>query len=259
MVGHGDSTECLRAINVVKRFGHFEALREVSTTVSSHGTTAIIGPSGSGKTTLLRCLNGLERLDGGRIEVDGRTMPWSASTDTKRGRRKGEVSVDRTIFGFVFQHFNLWPHMTVLDNVTEGPVRVRKIERAVAEERGRELLARVGLVAKADQYPKRLSGGQQQRVAIARALAMEPQILLFDEATSALDPEMVGEVLVVMRDLALQGMTMVCVTHEIGFAREVAHKVIMMDEGVIVEEGEPAHVLESPESERTARFLSKVL
>ncbi|MFC0862344.1 amino acid ABC transporter ATP-binding protein [Sphaerimonospora cavernae] len=256
----GDSDRVsLRAVGVTKSFGRVEVLRGVSTDIPSHGTTAIIGPSGSGKTTFLRCLNGLELPDSGRIEVEGEIMPWSNGRPILGRRREREAARVRQEFGFVFQRFNLWPHMTALENVTEGPIRVRRMVAAEAKELGRSLLARVGLEQKIDEYPRRLSGGQQQRVAIARALAMEPKILLFDEATSALDPEMVGEVLEVMKDLAYQGMTMVCVTHEIGFAREVAHKVIMMDDGSIVEEGTPGEVFDTPKSDRTARFLSKVL
>lgn len=249
----------LRATGVCKSFGRVEVLHDISTEMPSHGTTAIIGPSGSGKTTFLRCLNGLELPSSGRIEVEGELVPWSDGRPAVGRRRERETVRVRQEFGFVFQRFNLWPHKTALENVTEGPMLVRGIAEDRARELGRSLLARVGLEQKVDDYPRRLSGGQQQRVAIARALAMEPKILLFDEATSALDPEMVGEVLQVMKDLALQGMTMVCVTHEMGFAREVARKVIMMDEGRIVEEGTPSEVFDSPTSDRTAQFLSKVL
>lgn len=225
----------------------------------SHGTTVIIGPSGSGKTTFLRCLNGLELPNRGRIEIEGELAPWSDGHPIVGRRRELDAVRVRQEFGFVFQRFNLWPHKTALENVIEGPLRVRKMPEDRAKELGRSLLTRVGLDQKVDEYPRRLSGGQQQRVAIARALAMEPKILLFDEATSALDPETVGEVLEVMKDLALQGMTMVCVTHEMGFAREVARKVIMMDEGRIIEEGTPTQLFDSPKSDRTAQFLSKIL
>lgn len=247
------------ARDVTKRFGRVEVLHGVSTEMPSHGTTAIIGPSGSGKTTFLRCLNGLEPPDTGTIEVEGEIVPWSDGRSILGRKREREAVRVRQKFGFVFQRFNLWPHKTALENVTEGPILVRRMPEAQAKELGQSLLARVGLGQKFDTYPRRLSGGQQQRVAIARALAMGPKILLFDEATSALDPEMVGEVLQVMKDLALQGMTMVCVTHEMGFAREVAQKVIMMDEGAIVEEGTPAELFDAPKNERTAQFLSKVL
>jgi polar amino acid transport system ATP-binding protein len=253
------SSALLRGVGILKRFGSSVVLNTVSLDVPSHGTTAIIGPSGAGKTTLLRCLNGLERPDSGRVEVDGKIMPWSFEYSCRESKRQELTALMRREFGFVFQRFNLWPHMTALENVIEGPLRVRRMERRDAIALGRELLSRVGLEVKADEFPKRLSGGQQQRVAIARALAMEPRILLFDEATSALDPEMVGEVLEVMRELALQGMTMICVTHEMAFAREVARKVIMMDDGCIIEEGEPGQVFDRPANERTARFLSKVL
>lgn len=249
----------LRATEVSKSFGRVQVLHSVSTDMPSHGTTAIIGPSGSGKTTFLRCLNGLELPNSGRIEVEGELAPWSDGRAILGRRREREAVLVRQEFGFVFQRFNLWPHKTALQNVIEGPMLVRGVPETKAKELGRALLTRVGLEQKINEYPRRLSGGQQQRVAIARALAMEPKILLFDEATSALDPEMVGEVLQVMKDLALQGMTMVCVTHEMGFAREVASKVIMMDEGRIVEEGTPIEVFDSPKSDRTAQFLSKIL
>lgn len=259
MTPGGSDRVSLRATGVCKSYGRVEVLHDVSTEMPSHGTTAVIGPSGSGKTTFLRCLNGLEMPNRGRIEVEGELAPWSDGRAIVGRRREQEAVRVRQEFGFVFQRFNLWPHKTALQNVTEGPILVRRMAEDQARELGRSLLARVGLEQKFDEYPRRLSGGQQQRVAIARALAMEPKILLFDEATSALDPEMVGEVLQVMKDLALQGMTMVCVTHEMGFAREVARKVIMMDEGRIVEEGTPTEIFDSPKSSRTAQFLSKVL
>lgn len=249
----------LKAVDVTKSFGPIEVLRKVSVDMPAYGTTAIIGPSGSGKTTFLRCLNGLETPDSGRIEVEGELAPWSNGQRIVGRKREREAARVRQEFGFVFQRFNLWPHKTALENVTEGQMVVRGVSELAAKELAESLLAKVGLEAKAHAYPHRLSGGQQQRVAIARALAMEPKILLFDEATSALDPEMVGDVLQVMKDLALQGMTMVCVTHEMGFAREVAEKVIMMDEGKVVEEGTPKDIFDSPQSDRTARFLSKIL
>ncbi len=249
----------LRATGVCKTFGRTEVLHHVSTEMPSHGTTVIIGPSGSGKTTFLRCLNGLELPTSGRIEVGGELAPWSDGHKIAGRKREREAARVRQEFGFVFQRFNLWPHKTALENVIEGPILVRGMAKERANELGHSLLTRVGLEQKITEYPRRLSGGQQQRVAIARALAMAPKILLFDEATSALDPEMVGEVLQVMKDLALQGMTMVCVTHEMGFAREVASKVIMMDHGRVVEEATPAEIFDSPKHDRTAQFLSKVL
>jgi polar amino acid transport system ATP-binding protein len=255
-----DAPVVLKASNVDKWFGRNQVLHSVSLAVASHGTTAIIGPSGSGKTTFLRCLNGLERPEQGRIEVAGRVVPWCPEGRVRNRHRQEAAEIRmRQEFGFVFQRFNLWPHMTALENVIEAPIRVKKMARDEATTLGMELLTRVGLQAKWNEYPRRLSGGQQQRVAIARALAMRPSILLFDEATSALDPEMVREVLDVMRELAREGMTMICVTHEMGFAREVARSILMMDEGRIVEEGPPEQVLGYPICERTARFLSKVL
>lgn len=249
----------LRASGICKTFHRTEVLHHVTTEMPSHGTSAIIGPSGSGKTTFLRCLNGLELPTSGRIEIEGEVAPWSDGRKIAGRKQEQAAARVRQEFGFVFQRFNLWPHKTALENVIEGPILVRGMAKEQAHELGLGLLARVGLESKVDAYPRRLSGGQQQRVAIARALAMEPKILLFDEATSALDPEMVGEVLQVMKDLALQGMTMVCVTHEMGFAREVASKVIMMDHGRIVEEGTPSEIFDSPQHNRTAQFLSKVL
>ena len=254
-----DGRVSLRATDITKSFGRTEVLHQVTTDMPSHGTTAIIGPSGSGKTTFLRCLNGLETPNSGRVEIEGQLAPWSDGQEIVGRRREREAARVRREFGFVFQRFNLWPQKTAIENVTEGPIAVRGMHPDEAMAMGHALLARVGMDWKADAYPNRLSGGQQQRVAIARALAMEPKILLFDEATSALDPEMVKEVLQVMKDLALQGMTMVCVTHEMGFAREVAEKVIMMDQGRIVEEGTPTELFDSPTNERTTQFLSMIL
>ncbi len=233
--------------SLTKSFGENRVLQGIDLTIEQREVVCIIGPSGSGKSTLLRCVNRLEEPTSGSIVVDGvEVCDPRCNLDTVR-----------TSMGMVFQQFNLFPHKTALGNVTLAPLTVRKQERAVAEAKGRELLARVGLSNKADAMPNELSGGQQQRVAIARALAMQPKVMLFDEATSALDPELVGEVLQVMRDLAGEGMTMMVVTHEMGFAREVADRVVFMDGGVIVEEGAPADVLERPRHERTQSFLAR--
>jgi ABC-type polar amino acid transport system ATPase subunit len=235
--------------HVRKAFGANEVLRDISFSVDPGEVCCIIGPSGSGKSTVLRCINRLVQIDGGDVVVDGLSVRDPAVKDVDLRRR----------IGMVFQQFNLFPHMTALDNVTLAPRKVRGLSRNQANEIGRALLAKVGLAEKADAYPAQLSGGQQQRVAIARALAMEPKVMLFDEATSALDPEITGEVLAVMRELAEEHTTMICVTHEMGFAREVGTHVIFMDDGVIVEEGPPAEVFEHPRAERTRTFLSRVL
>ncbi len=232
---------------LVKSFGDLEVLKGIDQNVDEGEVLCIVGPSGSGKSTMLRCINRLEEPTGGEIYIDGELI-----TDKNIDRI-------RTKMGMVFQQFNLFPHMSVLDNLTCGPVNVKKEDKAAAEEKAMKLLARVGLAEKADQFPRNLSGGQQQRVAIARALAMDPEVMLFDEPTSALDPEMVGEVLDVMKSLAKEGMTMVVVTHEMGFAKEVADKVIFMDGGYIVEQGTPEEVLSNPQMDRTKDFLSKVL
>ena len=232
---------------LVKSFGDLEVLKGIDQNVDEGEVLCIVGPSGSGKSTMLRCINRLEEPTGGEIYIDGELI-----TDKNIDRI-------RTKMGMVFQQFNLFPHMSVLDNLTCGPVNVKKEDKAAAEEKAKKLLARVGLAEKADQFPRNLSGGQQQRVAIARALAMDPEVMLFDEPTSALDPEMVGEVLDVMKSLAKEGMTMVVVTHEMGFAKEVADKVIFMDGGYIVEQGTPEEVLSNPQMDRTKDFLSKVL
>ena len=239
----------IRAVGLVKRYGDHTVLKGLDLDVAEGEVVCIIGPSGSGKSTLLRCLNLLERPTEGRVFLgeDEITAP-GAAVDRLRSR-----------LGMVFQSFNLFPHRTVLDNLTMAPVSVRGTNRAEARERGRALLARVGLADKADEHPARLSGGQQQRVAIARALAMDPEAMLFDEVTSALDPELVKDVLDVMRELAEGGMTMLVVTHEMGFAREVGDRLLFMDDGTIVEEGAPAAVLAAPREERTRRFLSRVL
>jgi polar amino acid transport system ATP-binding protein len=247
------------ARNIRKQYGANVVLRDVSLTVTPAETVCIIGPSGSGKTTFLRCLNRLEAIDGGTVSIAGETMgAQSAGGFFQRGRRR-ELARQRSEIGFVFQRFNLWPNRTVLDNITYGPRHVRGTGTAEAAAQARALLDKVGLADKAEAYPMQLSGGQQQRVAIARALAMQPRLMLFDEPTSALDPETVGDVLDVMRTLAREGMTMVVVTHEMGFAREVADRVIVMDGGVIVEEGVPEQVFTSPTSDRAREFLARVL
>jgi polar amino acid transport system ATP-binding protein len=250
----------LVASDVHKRFGSHEVLKGVSLDVRRGEVVCIIGPSGSGKTTFLRCLNHLERIDGGRIEIDGALVGYRERADgTLVEDSAAEVARKRAEIGFVFQRFNLWPHMTAVENIIEAPVHVRRESRRHAVAAAERLLARVGLADKCDAYPSKLSGGQQQRVAIARALAMRPKLMLFDEATSALDPETVGEVLAVMEELAAEGMTMVCVTHEMGFAREAADRIVMMDDGVILEEGSPAQFFSQPRHERTRQFLSKIL
>ncbi|MFF4834249.1 amino acid ABC transporter ATP-binding protein [Streptomyces sp. NPDC001315] len=245
--------------SVHKSFGPLEVLKGIDLAVRTGEVTVILGPSGSGKSTLLRTINHLEKVDRGAISVDGSLVGYRRSGDKLHELPEREVLKQRTQIGFVFQNFNLFPHLTVLDNVIEAPVSALKRPRRAAVETARRLLDRVGLADKADSYPSRLSGGQQQRVAIARALALEPKLLLFDEPTSALDPELVGEVLDVIKDLAHQGTTMIVVTHEIGFAREVADTVVFMDDGRIVEQGAPGDVLDRPRHERTQAFLSKVL
>jgi polar amino acid transport system ATP-binding protein len=238
-----------------KSFGAVEVLKGVSLNVERGGVIAIIGPSGSGKSTLLRCINLLEEPDRGQIRVGGREMKFGERRRSRASDR--ELAAFRAATGMVFQHFNLFPHMTALQNVTAGPVIVKRMARRAAEADGRELLAKVGLADKAEAYPTHLSGGQRQRVAIARALAMGPAVMLLDEVTSALDPELVGEVLSVIEKLAEEGMTMVIVTHEIGFAHEVADAVAFMSDGVIVELGPPAAVLDRPDNPRTRNFLAR--
>jgi glutamine transport system ATP-binding protein len=235
--------------NVSKHFGKTQVLHDIDLNISQGEVVVIIGPSGSGKSTLLRCINKLEEITSGELIVDG----------LKVNDPKVDERLIRQEAGMVFQQFYLFPHMTALENVIEAPVRVRNTKRARAVAEAEELLARVGLEDKRDTYPAKLSGGQQQRVAIARALAMKPALMLFDEATSALDPETVGDVLNVMKELALGGMTMIVVTHEMGFAREVGDRVVMMDDGRIIEEGTPQHFFEAPREERTKQFLSKIL
>jgi polar amino acid transport system ATP-binding protein len=249
----------VRAEGVHKRFGRLEVLKGISLHVRPGEVMCLLGPSGSGKSTLLRCINHLEKIDAGRLYVDGELVGYREAGDKLHELRDADVCRKRAEIGMVFQRFNLFPHMTVLENVTEAPVGVKGARRADAIARAEELLARVGLQDKLRNYPAQLSGGQQQRVAIARALAMEPKLMLFDEPTSALDPELVGDVLDAMRRLAADGMTMVVVTHEIGFAREVGDTLVFMDGGVVVETGNPRDVLANPRHERTRSFLSKVL
>ncbi|QLD13386.1 amino acid ABC transporter ATP-binding protein [Microbacterium oleivorans] len=249
----------VEAVGVHKRFGSNHVVRGIDLVVERGQVRCLLGPSGSGKSTFLRCINHLEKIDAGSISVDGELVGYRRAGDRLHELRDDEIARKRSDIGMVFQHFNLFPHMTVLENLIEAPVMVRRERATDAKERGRALLDRVGLADKADAYPRSLSGGQQQRVAIARALNMRPKLMLFDEPTSALDPELVGEVLDVMRDLADEGMTMIVVTHEIGFAREVADTVTFMDGGVVVESGPPAQVLGDPEHARTRAFLAKVL
>ena len=241
--------EVIRVEGLTKNFGQLQVLRGIDCSVKSKEVVCVIGPSGSGKSTFLRCLNGLEEASGGRVLVRGVSVHDNHT----------DVDALRSEIGMVFQRFNLFPHMTVLDNITLAPTKVRGVALETAREQARTLLIKVGLLDKIDAYPNQLSGGQQQRVAIARALAMQPAIMLFDEPTSALDPEMVGEVLGVMQTLAEEGMTMMVVSHEMGFARRVANRVLFMDEGVLVEEGTPEDIFDRPREERTRRFLSNIL
>ena len=249
----------VRAERVHKSFGNVEVLRGIDLEVQTGEVACIIGPSGSGKSTFLRCINHLEKISAGRLWVNGELVGYRQRGNRLYEMREREVAAQRRDIGMVFQRFNLFPHMTAAENVMEAPVQVKGLRKQEARERAAALLARVGLLDRMDAYPAQLSGGQQQRVAIARALAMEPTLMLFDEPTSALDPELVGEVLDVMRQLADEGMTMVVVTHEMGFAREVGDSLIFMDGGVVVESGRPAEVLATPRHERTRTFLSKVL
>lgn len=235
--------------NLKKSFGDNEVLKDISLEVKPQEVVVVIGPSGSGKSTFIRCLNLLESVTGGQVIVDGKDLT----------NKKTDINEVRKNVGMVFQHFNLFPHKTILENITMAPVHVKGLSKQEAEQKAADLLSKVGLSDKASAYPDSLSGGQKQRVAIARALAMEPKVMLFDEPTSALDPEMVGEVLEVMKQLAKDGMTMIVVTHEMGFAREVGDRVIFMDNGYIVEENEPAKLFNNPQHERTKAFLSKVL
>ena len=252
-------TAVLQATGVRKSFGSHEVLRGIDLEVEAGETVVILGPSGSGKSTFLRCVNLLEAPDAGRILVDGRDVGFDVRGERLHELPAVEVARRRRNIGMVFQQFNLFPHMTALENVIEGPVGVKGEKRAEAVARATALLAQVGLSGREKSYPRQLSGGQQQRVAIARALAMQPTLMLFDEPTSALDPELVGEVLLAMRDLADGGLTMVVVTHEITFAREAADRVIFMDEGVVVEQGRPEQVIDAPQHERTRAFLARFL
>jgi polar amino acid transport system ATP-binding protein len=253
------ATPMVQAQAVHKNFGRLEVLRGVDLEVAPREVLCIVGPSGSGKSTFLRCINHLEKVDAGRLSVDGELVGYREHGGKIYELPEREVCRKRAEIGMVFQRFNLFPHMTALENIVEAPVRVKGESERVAVERGKALLDRVGLADKVGVYPNQLSGGQQQRVAIARALAMQPKLMLFDEPTSALDPELVGDVLDVMRGLAQDGMTMVVVTHEMGFAREVGDSLVFMDGGVIVESGNPREVLANPQHERTKSFLSKVL
>ena len=246
------------AQQVCKSFGRLEVLCGIDLHVGPGQVMCIIGPSGSGKSTLLRCINHLEKIDSGRIYVNGHLVGYRQDGDRLHELRPREVAAQRRDIGMVFQHFNLFPHMTALGNVTEAPTLVRKEPKGLAAERAHKLLHRVGLGDKTHCYPAQLSGGQRQRVAIARALAMQPKLMLFDEPTSALDPELVGEVLAVIRDLAADGMTMIIVTHEMGFAREVGDSLVFMDQGVVVEQGVPRQVLADPQHPRTRDFLARV-
>jgi polar amino acid transport system ATP-binding protein len=248
----------VRAANVTKSFHGNEVLKGIDLAVDRGQVVCLLGPSGSGKTTFLRCINQLEDINGGRIWVDGELMGYEEKGGRLYRLKNHVIACQRREVGMVFQRFNLFPHMTALENIVEATIKVGGKSKTDATRRGLELLDRVGLGDRCDHYPAQLSGGQQQRVAIARALAMDPKLMLFDEPTSALDPELVGEVLTVMRELAQQGMTMIVVTHEMGFARDVADKVVFMDAGVVVEEGDPADVIDNPQHERTKTFLSRI-
>jgi polar amino acid transport system ATP-binding protein len=249
----------VKAESVHKSFGRLEVLKGISMEVDQGQVYVILGPSGSGKSTFLRCINHLEKIDKGAIYVGGQLIGYRKEGDRMVEDSERNIAAQRARIGMVFQRFNLFPHMTALENVIEAPVHVKKVPREQAIEKAMEELAKVGLSDKANNYPSQLSGGQQQRVAIARALAMDPMLMLFDEATSALDPELVGEVLKAMEQLALEGMSMVVVTHEMGFARHVADRVIFMDGGVVVEMGPPAAIFDNPQHNRTKAFLSKIL
>jgi polar amino acid transport system ATP-binding protein len=249
----------VQAEQVCKNFGRLKVLKGITLRVSAGEVMCIIGPSGSGKSTFLRCINHLEQVDAGRLSVDGELVGYRQVGDKLHEMRDREVATKRAEIGMVFQRFNLFPHMTVMQNIIEAPIRVRREKHAEVVGRARNLLDMVGLRDKDDVYPNQLSGGQQQRVAIARALAMRPKLMLFDEPTSALDPELVGEVLDVMRRLANDGMTMIVVTHEMGFAREVGDSLVFMDDGIVVESGTPRAIIADPQHERTKSFLSKVL
>ncbi|HEY0871009.1 MAG TPA: amino acid ABC transporter ATP-binding protein [Acidothermaceae bacterium] len=247
------------AQKVHKSFGAVEVLKGIDFQVEPGQVVCLLGPSGSGKSTFLRCINHLEKINAGRLFVDGELVGYRQQGDKLHELSEKDVAKKRTEIGMVFQHFNLFPHMTAMGNIIEAPCQVKNEPKAEVRQRATELLAKVGLADKASAYPRQLSGGQQQRVAIARALAMRPKLMLFDEPTSALDPELVGDVLAVMKDLARSGMTMIVVTHEIGFAREVADTVVFMDGGVVVEQGPPSEVISNPRHERTKTFLAQVL
>ena len=255
---NGNNREMVRAEKIVKRFGNLTVLNGVDLSVKRGEVVVVIGPSGSGKTTLLRCINHLEKIDDGRIYIEGELMGYREKNGRLVEDSEANIARIRSQVGFVFQRFNLFPHLTALENVIEAPIHVLHESRAEVTGRALALLDKVGLADKANAYPHKLSGGQQQRVAIARALAMNPKIMLFDEATSALDPELVGEVLKVMKQLAEEGMTMVVVTHEMGFARDVCSHVIFMDKAVIVEEGTPEQIFEHAQNERTRNFLGMI-
>ncbi|WP_162277407.1 amino acid ABC transporter ATP-binding protein [Mycolicibacterium rutilum] len=249
----------VKAEQVCKSFGALDVLKGITLEIGRGEVLCMVGPSGSGKSTFLRCINHLEQVNAGRLYVDGQLIGYHERGNKLHEMSPREAAKQRRDIGMVFQHFNLFPHRTALENVIEAPIHVKRVKKDAAVARARDLLDQVGLSAKADAYPAQLSGGQQQRVAIARALAMNPKLMLFDEPTSALDPELVGEVLEVMKKLAAEGMTMVVVTHEMGFAREVANHLVFMDGGVVVESGPPREVLGNPKHERTKAFLSKVL
>ncbi len=259
MTGETSPPPVVQAEDVWKRFGALEVLRGIDMTVESGEVACIIGPSGSGKSTFLRCINHLEQVNAGRLYVDGKLVGYNERGGRLHEMHPRDAARQRRDIGMVFQRFNLFPHRTALENVTVAPIKVKKIGTSNALAKGKELLARVGLADKLHAYPTQLSGGEQQRVAIARALAMEPKLMLFDEPTSALDAELVGEVLEAMKQLAADGMTMIVVTHEVGFAREVADALYFMDEGVVVESGNPHDLLSNPQHERTKAFVSKVL
>ncbi|MDK8473119.1 MULTISPECIES: amino acid ABC transporter ATP-binding protein [Corynebacterium] len=253
------TTPMISAQNVHKSFGQFEVLKGIDLEVQPGEVACLLGPSGSGKSTFLRCVNHLDKATAGRLYVDGELIGYREKNGILYEISEKQAAQQRSDIGMVFQSFNLFPHRTVIENIIEAPMQVKKMPEDKARKRAMELLDEVGLAAKADNYPVQLSGGQQQRVAIARAVAMDPKLMLFDEPTSALDPELVGEVLRVMKDLAAQGMTMLVVTHEMGFAREVADKIFFMDSGVVLESGTPAEVLETPQQPRTKEFLSSLL
>jgi len=254
-----NDTLMVEALDIHKSFGSHEVLKGISLEVKRGEVTCLVGPSGSGKSTFLRCINHLEKINAGRISVDGSIIGYREHRGKLYELKPSEAAAQRVGIGMVFQRFNLFPHLTALENVISGMVKVQKVDRSEAQQQGKDLMERVGLSDKLNHYPSHLSGGQQQRVAIARSLAMKPKLMLFDEPTSALDPELVGEVLDVMKGLAQSGMTMIVVTHEMGFAREVADSIVFMDGGIVIESGEPAEGLSNPTHERTRSFLSKVI